>query len=880
MYAPGTKKLTPVMRQYAEAKSAYPDAILFFRLGDFYEMFNEDAVVVARELDLTLTSRNKGAEHPVPMAGVPHHAAHNYLARLIARGHKVAICDQMGDPSKIKGIVPRKVVRVVTPGLLTDTDQLTPRRNNYLCAIDDNEVGGPIGVAFLDLSTAELSVCLVDTPAAALAELTRADPREILRSDSLLALDETLTLALPSAARRSDPPLADEEIAALLDNQVERPLYQDACAQHHRLAVRAAARVLRFAQHHLPEQTLPVRRIAHHDPHATMRLDEPAQRHLELVQGTEGNKRGSLLAQIDLTVTAGGGRLLRRRLLTPLMDVPAIRRRHDVVELFVTHSRAREELREVLSRVGDLERLAVRASLHEITPRQLGRLRDSLHAVPDAHVILQNIPGAPPDALTLDVDMLSELRQHLSLALIDQPPAQRRETGIIREGFDEALDEQRKLKHDGRALLDELEARLRAETQIGSLKIKYTRAYGWYIEVTRTHLDKVPETWRRKQTLTTAERYISDEVDALAEQLTGAVERYQAREQALYDELLDRVASDAESLRELGHAASGWDVGAALAEVAHANDLARPLVDDSHTLQLSEARHPVVEHFVGAGAFVPNDTHLDTESERLMIITGPNMAGKSTLMRQVALCTILAQMGSFVPARAAKIGLVDRILSRVGASDNLTAGESTFMVEMRETATILRDATPRSLVIVDEIGRGTSTFDGLALAWAVAEHLHDAVACRTMFATHYHQLTDLAELKDGIVNYCVSAREHDGSIVFLHRLTAGSVSKSYGIAVARLAGLPESTLGRAGAILRSLETGEEVTGGPKLDHRGSDDGQLALFAPGGAKTAAATSEQTVCETLRHTDPNRLTPLESLELVAKLKSLLATDEESN
>ncbi len=881
MYRPGAKRLTPVMRQYRDAKSAYPDAILFFRLGDFYEMFNDDAVVAARELGLTLTSRNKGAPDEVPMAGVPHHAAHNYLVKLLAAGQKVAICEQLGDPSKIKGIVPRQVVRVLTPGLLTDSDQLDARQNNYLCAVDGSDTADDFGLALLDLSTAEMSACTVTGRALLVAEIARAEPREIVLPQALNELRNAIAVASPRSAVRSDSSLAEDDLRQHLDERVAAPLYDDACRDHGPQAVRAAARALRFASHYLPAMTLPVRRVARLDLDACMRIDETARAHLELVRGIEGGRRGSLLDTIDATVTAAGARWLRRQLLAPLVDVVTIRRRLDSVELFVQNPRARVELREALGTVGDIERLAVRATLREATPRELGALRSSLAAAPQALAAIRSIPGAatgdseptgPFLALELNVDLLQPLHELLCSALADEPPPRVSDGGIVRSGYDAALDEIESLRRGGKELIAALEARLREDTGIPSLKIKYTRAFGWYIEVTKAHIDKAPTSWRRRQTLTNAERYLDDELEELADKLMGAEERHAEREGVLFAALVDRVADVAEPLRKLALVISRWDSAAALAEVAHRHDYTRPQIDAGDSIVLKDARHPVVEHFVPSGQFVPNDTTLDLEQERLWLVTGPNMAGKSTLMRQVALITIMAQMGSFVPAQAAQIGVVDRVLSRVGASDNLARGESTFMVEMRETAAILRDATGRSLVILDEIGRGTSTYDGLAIAWAVTEHLYENVRCRAMFATHYHQLTELGDRHEGIANYSVSAREHDGDIVFLHRLTPGAVNRSYGIAVARLAGLPESLLSRASAILESLEGDGPVAGGPGAIRSEPRDRQLDLFQ----RPKEASQEQAVIGQLKHLRVDRMTPLEALQLLDKLNKSLDSE----
>jgi DNA mismatch repair protein MutS len=872
LYSSAHKKLTPVMRQYKEAKEAFPDAILFFRLGDFYEMFNDDAVVAARELSLTLTSRNKGSPDAVPMAGVPYHSAHGYVAKLIARGFKVAICEQMGDPSKMKGIVPRKVVRVLTPGLLTDDGQLDAQRNNFLCAVE-GAAEGPFGLARLDLSTGDLAACSVPTSALLLAELARAEPSEALVPAGLDEIAAALAQALPRCFIRRDGALGDDELRKHLDEGVAAPLYDDARSQHTPDAVRAAARALRFAAQNLPDATLPVRRVGHHDVGATMHLDETAQEHLELVRGPDGTRAGSLLAAIDETVTAAGARLLRRQLLAPLSDVAAIRRRLDAVDAFLQHARAREELREALRRVGDIERLTVRTSLREATPRDLGGLRDSLTAAPVAHAairsMLERATAGDRGLLDLDVSLEEPLRERLAAALVDSPPAHARDGGIFRRGFDDELDKLATLRDGGAAVIRELEQKLRADTHITSLKIRYTRGFGWYIEVTKAHLDKVPAAWRRRQTLTGAERYLSEELEDLAANVESAEERHGERESALWAELCSAAAARAEPLGSLARAMAQWDVSAALAETAHVHGYARPEVDEGDRVQLADARHPVVERSVPRGQFVPNDVDLDLGGEHLWLITGPNMAGKSTLMRQVALAVILAQTGSFVPARQARVGVCDRVLSRVGASDNLARGESTFMVEMRETAAILRHATRRSLVILDEIGRGTSTFDGLAIAWAVAEHLHDRVRCRAMFATHYHQLTELGGRCEGLANHSVSAREHDGDVVFLHRLTRGPSSRSYGIAVARLAGLPESVLARASALLGAMEAGKPIAGGPT---EVKQTRQLDLFERA-ATPALGDAERDVLAELRAAETNRMTPLDALVWLEGLKKRL-------
>jgi DNA mismatch repair protein MutS len=885
------KPLSPVMRQYQDAKTAYPDAILFFRMGDFYEMFHDDAVVASRALELTLTSRNKGASEEVPMAGVPHHAAAGYVARLLALGHKVAICEQMADPAKTRGIVPRAVVRVLTPGLITDGEQLDGRVNHYLCAVDhlpnvagmanaqaDAPLGrGALGLSLLDLSTGELAAARIPDAASLVGELVRLDPRELLLAEQLADLADLVRLAVPKATVRIDDPLAPAETAEVLAEVMGEEAARDGRRSLSDEALGAAARVLRFAQRCNPGVALPVRRIAAWDPSATLQIDEVAQSHLELVRAADGGRAGSLLAVIDETCSPPGARLLRRFVLAPLLDVGAIRRRLDAVEAFVQNPLARDEVRAHLQKLGDLERLGVRAALGEATPRDLGALRDGLQAVPLVTAALAKIPDTSArDALGLGddpPDTLPELAALLTRSLAERPPPNARDGGIFRAGYDAELDETRRLKEQGTQLILELETKLRASSSIPTLKIRYTRVFGWYIEVSRSHAAKAPASFRRKQTVAGGERYSNDELDELQERILHADVQHQERELELYKALVADVGRQGDAIRRLANRLASWDVFASLAEVAHRRDYVRPEIDAEGPIAIEEGRHPVVETLAAAGQFVPNDVCLDVEQERLWLLTGPNMAGKSTLMRQVALTVILAQMGSYVPAKRARVGLVDRVLSRVGASDNVARGESTFMVEMRETSNILKRATRRSLVVLDEIGRGTSTYDGLAIAWAVAEHLHDVVGCRALFATHYHELTELAATRAHVANYSVSAREVGQDIVFFHKIAKGAASRSYGVAVARLAGLPELVLARARAILSSLEGGAAATPDKPSSGRTRaqrDRLQLDLFAQAAPVDAAAAEAIAMVRAL---EIDRLTPLEALTLLAKLQTML-------
>jgi DNA mismatch repair protein MutS len=866
---------TPVMQQHAEAKLAHPDAVLFFRLGDFYEMFGDDAVLCAQALDLTLTSRNKGKPDEIPMAGVPYHAAHGYVGRLLGLGHKVAICEQMADPKLTKGIVPRAVVRVITPGTATHDDHVESRANNWLAALEIQ--GDSVGLGFFDLSTGELSLGGAPSVASAIGELARVRPREVLVGGDTAApgLEQILTAlrgALPGALCNLDP--------AIEPREVEQALPDEESARGHFPAARvAAARAVRFARSCNPTSNVHAQRLVRWELSDTLLIDPTAQAHLELVSSASGDSRLTLLHAIDATKSAGGSRLMRRRLLSPLKDVAQIRRRLDVVEVFVIHSALRERLRHELDGVTDLERLSARVSVGEATPRDLGKLRDGLAAAQAATRLLTEIDDLALRE-TLDTlqapDTLPELCDLLRQALVENPPVQAKEGAIFQASYDAALGELQSLCEAGAEHMTQLEAKLKRDHDLPTLKVRYTRVFGWYIEVGRSHVRRVPESWRRKQTVAAGERYTLPELEDLADKIEHAEERHRARERELLTELLERVKLAGPRLANLAGQLSSWDCAAALADVAHRYDYVRPEVDASDVLSIEDGRHPVVERWAAAGRFVPNDVALSIEGERLWVITGPNMAGKSTLLRQTALITILAQMGSYVPARKACIGLVDRVLSRVGASDNLARGESTFMVEMRETADILAAATDRSLVILDEIGRGTSTFDGLAIAWAVAEHLGRSVRCRALFATHYHEMTAL-DADPHIVNYSVSAREIDGDIVFLHRLVRGPANQSYGIAVAKLAGLPGSVLARARQLLATFEgdrlEAEKLEPTPIKRGRARPAAihQLDLFAAPGASLSPA--ERAVVGRLQALDVNRMSPIEALALLAELKGQL-------
>jgi DNA mismatch repair protein MutS len=887
--APDKSTATPVMRQWFTAKEGQKDALLFFRMGDFYELFYEDAAVVARALDLTLTARNRGSEDEIPMAGVPHHAASSYIQRLLDQGFKVAICEQMADPATVKGLVPRAVVRVVTPAIAYDDAGLDARQNHYLVSVEK----GPLayGVAALDLSTAELSACEAPDLLTALGEIVRLDPRELLAGPGSEEIVEAIRGARPRVVIRTGAltAISDDDASEALDAVLGASEAARSCSSA--VARRAAARCVTMARDCEPGRAVPIARLAWYEIGETLILDDSTQTHLELVRTIDGDTRGALLTQIDATQTAPGARLLRRRLLAPLTNVAAIRRRLDAVELFVTQPGLRAEIRTRLGSVSDLERLAMKLAVERAGPRDLSALRASLAELPSIVTALEACPDKSARESLGEIgpkspwiDPCAEAHALLVRALAIEVPVRASEGGVIADGFDPSLDEARLLTKDGQRFIVDLEARLREEAQIPSLKLRYTRVFGWYMEVTKAHVGKAPKAWRRKQTIANGERFTCDDLDALADKLAHAEDRSSTREAELFTKLTRDLARHVERFRQVAGRLAEWDVASALAEVAHRDDFVRPEVDASTCLEIEEGRHPVVEKLAAAGRFVPNDVTLDARTDesdgarasRLWLVTGPNMAGKSTLMRQVALIVILAQMGSFVPARRARVGVADRVLTRVGASDNLAKGESTFMVEMKETANVLRRATRHSLVVLDEIGRGTSTYDGLAIAWSVAEHLHDAIGCRAMFATHYHELTELSLTRPGCENWSVSAREYEGDIVFLHKLQRGAASRSYGVACARLAGLPELVLARARAILADLERGAALPGGEHASLRGrkrSGRAQLDLFG-GGGEAPEDVSKHAALELLRAVDVDRLTPIEALTLVASLKKLAA------
>jgi len=884
---PPDQATTALMRQYLEVKAQVPDAIVFFRLGDFYEMFYEDAIYASRVLSLTQTTRDKGKENPVPMCGVPHHSARGYIARLTELGRRVAICEQLEDPKLVKGLVKRGVVRIVTPGVILDEESLEPRAPNYVAAVAGESRDG-FGLAFIDVTTGDFRATEAATTEGLLDELARVDPRELLLPRGQGDLVALVRRAYPRLAQT--PISIDDEpepISALADG-LGPGLDREALARVPQASL-AASRVLRYVRATQLSAPLPVARLELFRRDEFLVIDEQARSHLELTETMlERKRQGSLLDTLDVTATAMGGRLLRRWLLFPLLDLARIRRRHDAIERLVEKQSAREASRKILSELGDVERLVSRARLGVASPRDVVVLGRSLQQLPDLAAALQQASdplavlakgGTGADLLDLGQDLAQDIADRIVATLEDNAPAITKEGGFIRSGVSAELDELRAIASGGRDQILAIEARERERTGIASLKVKYNSVFGYYIEITRAHLANVPADYTRKQTVANAERFVTAELADYEAKILGADERRVALEQTLFSTLRDQVGAAAARVLAVAGRVAAADVVAALAEQAHHHGYCRPVVDDSEVLELWDSRHPVVERLAATGGFVPNDLRLDTEREQILIVTGPNMAGKSTLIRQAALSVILALAGSFVPARAARIGLCDRVFTRVGAGDNLARGESTFLLEMRETAHILRHATRRSLIILDEIGRGTSTYDGVSIAWAVAEYLHDVVGARTLFATHYHELCDLHDSHPRVQNVSVAAREWKGEVVFLRKLTPGGTSRSFGIEVAKLAGLPAAVVGRAHAILERLQLGAASPRRPDEPHPAlpgqGEAPQLGLFDPRGPKSTAPEGgrESEVLAALRAADLDGLSPRAAWDLLAELRKNL-------
>ena len=866
---PVAAELTPMLRHYLEIKARHPDAWLFYRMGDFFELFFEDAREAASLLDLTLTARQRGTESEAPMCGVPHHAAESYVARALKLGRKVVICDQVEDPAQAKGLVRREVTRIYSPGTLADPGLLDGREESWLAALRLSEQGG--AAAFLDVSTGAFQVRRVADAAEALAELDLVRPRELLADAAALPAPLAAWAAregvcVTELGTRAETPAA---AADRLRRQLGLLTLRGLGLEDGEPAVQAAAAALAYAAENQLSALDHVRELELRVSADHLVLDGTTLANLEVFRNAhDGGRNGTLLDRVDRTETAAGARLLRDWLRRPLREPDAIGERQDAVEALVSDPLRRVRVRERLPRIADLQRLAARASLGTLGPREAASLRDSLVVLPE---LFAELAASTADLLAAAAatDALPALCAELLAALAPSPPASLEDGGVIAEGVSAELDEARSLARDGKRHVLALEERERERTGIPSLKIRYNRVFGYSIEISKANAARVPADYLRRQTLVNAERYVTPEIQQLEERILRAEERQLALERELFERLRARVAASAEPLVELGLATARIDALAGWAEVAAEGAWCRPVVSAPGTgLRIAEGRHPTVERALGAG-FVPNDCELDPERCQIVVLTGPNMGGKSTYLRQVALIVLLAQTGSFVPARSAAVGATDRIFSRVGASDDLARGESTFMVEMIETANILRFATDRSLVILDEVGRGTATFDGLSLAWAIVEHLHESRRPLTLFATHYHELTELEALLPRVVNRTMAVKEWQDRIVFLRRVVPGSADKSYGLHVARLAGLPESVVERAEQVLRNLEAQEyDPQGRPRLAGGGSfvaeRSPQMPLFTP---------AEELVAGLLREVDVDRLTPLAALNLLASLQERL-------
>ncbi len=866
---------TPMMRQYLEIKSGYPDAILFFRMGDFYEMFLDDALLASRVLDIALTSRNRGSGDEIPFCGVPYHSVAPYIARLIETGHKVAICEQVEDPKQAKGIVRREVVRVVTPGLLIESESLVPDENNYLLALCEAS-GGNWGCAWLDVSTGEFRATELAGATAALAEAVGINPREILLSDTLDR--ETLPPDLRSflnerIVSRAPAWIYDRDYAAtLLCGHFGAASPEALGLEGAPAALLAAAAALYYLRENRKAALPHIRDILVSRRSQHLALDPATRRNLEITASmAEGKRTGSLLGCLDRTGTAMGARRLKQWLSYPLIEPEPIRQRLDAVEELLESSTLREELAARLKNVADLERLNGRIGMASASGRDLRALHDSLVHLPLLLDRLAEVQASLLQSLMVTVDPLDDICRLVARGIIESPPFSLREGGIIATGYNDELDELRAISSEGKGFIARLEAQERARTGISTLKIRYNRVFGYSIEVTKSNLAAVPADYIRRQTLANAERYVTSELKNYEEKVLGAEERICTLEFTLFQEIRELVAAQAERIARTADGLAILDVLLSLASIAGERSYCKPLVDESDVIDIRDGRHPVIEAMKLGERFVPNDTLLDAESNQLLMITGPNMAGKSTYMRQVALITLMAQAGSFVPASEARIGIADRIFTRVGAGDNLARGQSTFMLEMMEAAGILRNATPRSLIIMDEIGRGTSTFDGVSIAWAVAEYIHDIPTCRsrTLFATHYHELTELAATRERIKNFTVAVREWNDQIIFLRTIIPGGASHSYGIQVARLAGMPADVIERAKEILHNLESGEFEEGAPRL----AKSSKKPPREPSPQFSLFETSEDQLRQRLKKLNIATLTPLEALNLLDELKRMV-------
>ncbi len=870
---------TPMMQHYLKTHEEYKDCILFYRLGDFYEMFFDDAKVVSKELELTLTGKSCGAEERAPMCGIPYHAAETYLTRLVKKGYKVAICEQVEDPKLAKGMVKREVTRVVTPGTTLNAQALDETKNNYIMCIA--YIGDHYGISSADITTGDYYVTEVDSERKLLDEVNKYQPTEIICNEAfyISGIDiDDMKNRMGIVVYSLDAWYFSDETAqmTLKDHFKVRDLEGLGLADYDS-GVIAAGALLKYLYE--TQKTTLSNLVAIH-PYTTgkfMIIDSSTRRNLELVETLrEKQKRGSLLWVLDKTRTAMGARTLRSFVEQPLIERAEIEERYDAIDEFNTNAITREEIREYLNPVYDLERLITRVTYQTANPRDLIAFRNSIHMLPPIKTLMSDFQSPLLKRLYEQLDTLDELYELIERSIAEEPPLTLHDGGILKEGYNEEVDRLRKAKTDGKSWLADLEAKEREKTGIKNLKIKYNKVFGYYLEVTNSFKDLVPDYFTRKQTLANAERFITPELKELEDVILGAEDKLIVLEYELFREVRQKVADEVVRIQKTAKAVAQIDVFASLATVAEQNNYCRPKLNEKGLIDIKDGRHPVVERMIQNEMFVANDTYLDNGSNRVSIITGPNMAGKSTYMRQSALIVLMAQIGSFVPAKSAKIGIVDRIFTRVGASDDLASGQSTFMVEMSEVANILRNATSNSLLILDEIGRGTSTFDGLSIAWAVVEHISNPrlLGAKTLFATHYHELTELEGKLNSVNNYCIAVKEKGDDIVFLRKIVKGGADKSYGIQVAKLAGVPDNVIERAKEIVEELSNnditeivqnisaeGSSKRSKPKLDE--VDLEQISLLD--------TMDNDTILNELKELDLSQMTPIEAMNKLYELQN---------
>lgn len=870
---------TPMMQHYLKTHEEYKDCILFYRLGDFYEMFFDDAKVVSKELELTLTGKSCGAEERAPMCGIPYHAAETYLTRLVKKGYKVAICEQVEDPKLAKGMVKREVTRVVTPGTTLNAQALDETKNNYIMCIA--YIGDHYGISSADITTGDYYVTEVDSERKLLDEVNKYLPTEIICNEAfyISGIDiDDMKNRMGIVIYSLDAWYFSDETAqmTLKDHFKVRDLEGLGLADYDSGVVAAGA-LLKYLYE--TQKTTLSNLVAIH-PYTTgkfMIIDSSTRRNLELVETLrEKQKRGSLLWVLDKTRTAMGARTLRSFVEQPLIERTEIEERYDAIDEFNTNAITREEIREYLNPVYDLERLITRVTYQTANPRDLIAFRNSIHMLPPIKTLMSDFQSPLLKRLYEQLDTLDELYELIERSITEEPPLTLHDGGILKEGYNEEVDRLRKAKTDGKSWLADLEAKEREKTGIKNLKIKYNKVFGYYLEVTNSFKDMVPDYFTRKQTLANAERFITPELKELEDVILGAEDKLIVLEYELFREVRQKVADEVVRIQKTAKAVAQIDVFASLATVAEQNNYCRPKLNEKGLIDIKDGRHPVVERMIQNEMFVANDTYLDNGSNRVSIITGPNMAGKSTYMRQSALIVLMAQIGSFVPAKSAKIGIVDRIFTRVGASDDLASGQSTFMVEMSEVANILRNATSNSLLILDEIGRGTSTFDGLSIAWAVVEHISNPrlLGAKTLFATHYHELTELEGKLNSVNNYCIAVKEKGDDIVFLRKIVKGGADKSYGIQVAKLAGVPDNVIERAKEIVEELSNnditeivqnisaeGSSKRSKPKLDE--VDLEQISLLD--------TMDNDTILNELKELDLGQMTPIEAMNKLYELQN---------